>query len=186
MPLTGRLPIAILVLGLPVFAGTVSGIKNFDKVDEHVYRGGQPTDDGFRYLARMGVKTVLDLREGGERARAEECVVKAAGMAYVNIPMGGLTPPTEEQISKILALLEETAPGAVFVHCQRGADRTGVVIAAYHIDHDKWDNARALADANAHHMSFFQFPRKSYIRNFRARKAPLSAPVAVAVPAGKD
>jgi len=184
MPLTGRLPIAILVLGLPVFAGTVSGIKNFDKVDEHVYRGGQPTDDGFRYLARMGVRTILDLRGSGGRAKAEERVVKAAGMTYVNVPMSGLTPPTDDQIKKVLALLEDHAAGAVFVQCQRGADRTGVVIAAYHIDHDKWDNGRALSDADAHHMSFFQFPRKSYIRSFRARNTTAPAPVAVAMSAG--
>jgi protein-tyrosine phosphatase len=54
------------------------------------------------------------------------------------------------------------------VHCLRGADRTGAVIAAYHISHDKWDNARALKDAKAHSMSFFQFPRQNYIQNFRA------------------
>jgi hypothetical protein len=41
------------------------------------------------------------------------------------------------------------------------------VIAAYHISHDKWDNARALKDAKAHSMSFFQFPRQNYIQKFR-------------------
>ena len=53
----------LLVLSLPVFAGSpVQGIHNFYKVDEHVYRGGQPTEEGFRYLAKIGVKTVIDLR----------------------------------------------------------------------------------------------------------------------------
>ena len=28
-----------------------AGIENFDKVDAHVYRGAQPTEEGFRYLA---------------------------------------------------------------------------------------------------------------------------------------
>ena len=49
------------------------------------------------------------------------------------------------------------------------ADRTGAVVAAYHIDHDKWDNDRALRDAKAHSMSYFQFPRQKYIRDFRPR-----------------
>ena len=90
-------------------------------------------------------------------------------MKYVNVPMTGLTPPTEGEITRILAMLEDGTTGPVFVHCQRGADRTGAVIAAYHVDHDKWDNARALMDAKAHSMSFFQFPRQQYILGFRPR-----------------
>lgn len=151
------------------FAGSVPGIKNFDRVDEHVYRGAQPTPEGFQYLASLGVKTVIDLQEADSRAAAERQTVTAAGMAYVNVPMTGLTPPSDAEITRLLALLEDTSAGPVFVHCHRGADRTGAVIAAYHIDHDKWDNARALSDAKAHSMSPFQGPRQSFIREFHGR-----------------
>ena len=168
--------IALLVFGLPVFAGSVPGIKNFDRVDAHVYRGGQPTDEGFQYLAKqLGVKTIIDLRETDDRSKAEERVVTGSGMKYVNVPMTGLTPPTEGEITRILAMLEDGTTGPVFVHCQRGADRTGAVIAAYHVDHDKWDNARALMDAKAHSMSFFQFPRQGFIKDFRARTVEAKA-----------
>jgi protein-tyrosine phosphatase len=162
-----RLPIAILVFGLPVFAGSVPGIKNFDRVDAHIFRGAQPTDEGLQYLAKLGVKTIVDLRETGDRSNAEEHVVTGVGMKYVNVPMTGLVPPTDAEITWILAILEDNRSGPVFVHCLRGADRTGAVIAAYHIAHDKWDNARALNDAKAHSMSFFQFARQSFIKNFR-------------------
>src|SRR5437016_14648889 len=88
--------IFLFALALPVFAGSsVPGIKNFYQVDAHVYRGAQPTDEGFKHLSKIGVKTVIDLREADERSRAEETVVRAAGMQYVNVPMTGLTPPTE-------------------------------------------------------------------------------------------
>jgi protein tyrosine phosphatase (PTP) superfamily phosphohydrolase (DUF442 family) len=169
MYFANRLPIAVLVLGLPVFAGSAPGIKNFDQVDSYVYRGGQPTDEGFQYLAKLGVKTIVDLRETGDRSNAEKRAVTGAGMKYVNVPMTGLTAPTDAEITRILAMLEDNATGPVFVHCLRGADRTGAVIAAYHISHDKWDNARALKDAKAHSMSFFQLPRQNYIQNFRPR-----------------
>ena len=169
MLLACRPLVTLLVFGLPTFAASVPGIKNFDQVDTDVYRGGQPTDQGFQYLARLGVKTVLDLRSPGERSNAEKRVVTAVGMKYVNVPMGGLTPPIEAQMTTIFALLENSTMTPIFVHCRRGADRTGVVIAAYQIDHHKWDNARALEDANAHTMGFFQFPRRKYIRNFKAR-----------------
>ena len=108
-------------------------------------------------------------------------------MQYVNVPMTGLTPPTAEEITKILALLEDTTTGPVFVHCKRGADRTGAVIAAYRIDHNHWDNARALKEAMAHGMSLFQLPRQKYIRTFQprtqagVRAQPSEAQIALAV-----
>jgi protein tyrosine/serine phosphatase len=159
----------LLALTLPVFGGSVQGIRNFYKVDEHVYRGAQPTDEGFRYLAKIGIKTVIDLRGASEGRRNEESVVSAAGMKYINIPMTGLTPPSEAEITRILGMLEDGATGPIFVHCQRGADRTGAVIASYRIDHDGWDNARALKEAMSNGMSFFQIPRQSFIRNFQPR-----------------
>ncbi len=164
------LSLALVVVGLPMF-GAVSapGIKRFEQVDVHVYRGGQPAEEGFRYLAQLGIQTIVDLRGAGDRSTAEEQLVTRLGMQYVSVPMSGFTPPTEAEITKILAILEDHTTGAVFVHCRRGADRTGAVIAAYHIDHDHWENARALKDAKAHGMSFFEFEREQYIKNFGRR-----------------
>jgi tyrosine-protein phosphatase SIW14 len=160
---------SVFFFGLPVFAVSIAGVQNFDRIDEHVYRGAQPTNEGFRNLAKLGVKVVLDLRETDDRAAAERRVVTAAGMKYVNVPMTGLTPPTDAEITKILALLEDGAAGPVFVHCKHGADRTGAVIAAYQIDFHKWDNARALKDAKDHGMGYFQFPRQAYVKSFQPR-----------------
>ena len=169
MEFRNRLSIAFAAFLLPAFAGSAPGIKNFDQVDAHVYRGGQPTDEGFRHLAKIGVKCIIDLRESGSRSAAEQRFVTGAGMRYVSVPMSGLTPPTQGEIDKILSILEDETAGPVFVHCKRGADRTGSVIAAYHIDHDKWTNEKALKDAMSHGMSFFQFPRQGYIRMFQPR-----------------
>lgn len=151
-------------------------IKNFYQVDQKVYRGAQPTKEGFDYLTKLGVKTVIDLREADRRSQQEEKLVTAAGMKYINVPMTGLTPPTDQEIGKILAILEDGTTGPVFVHCKRGADRTGAVIAAYRIDHDGWDNGRALKEAMDRGMSFFQLPRQSYIRNFQPNQVEAKAP----------
>jgi tyrosine-protein phosphatase SIW14 len=163
--------ISLLLLGLPALAAgpSVPGIDNFYEVDQHVYRGAQPTPEGFGYLSQLGVKVVLDLREHDGRSASEERLVTAAGMRYVNVPMSGLTPPTQAETDKILALLEDPAAGPVFVHCKRGADRTGAVIAAYRIDHEKWDNTNALKEARADGMRWMQFDRQKFIRTFQAR-----------------
>lgn len=181
-----RLLVCTIFAVSPLFAGSAPGIRNFDQVDERVYRGGQPTSVGFAYLASLGVKTIIDLREPGDRSTAEERVVTAAGMRYVNVPMTGLTPPSESEITKILSILEGSGAGPVFVHCWRGADRTGAVIAAYHIDHDNWDNSRALKDAKAHGMSFIQLPRERYISEFHRRVATMTAVSAAVAPAAES
>jgi protein-tyrosine phosphatase len=167
LPLCSRFGV-FFVFAFQVFAGSSdSGIENFYQVDQNVFRGAQPSEAGFKYLTKIGVKTVLDLREADQRSRAEEGLVTADGMKYVNIPMTGLAAPTEAEIGRALGILE--GGGAVFVHCKRGADRTGVVIATYRIDHDGWDSERALREAKARGMSFLQLPRMSYIRTFRPR-----------------
>ena len=172
-----RWPLLAIALGIPVFGASpsVPGIQNFRQVDGQVYRGAQPTPDGFKYLSKLGVKVVLDLRESGKRSAGEERMVAADGMRYVSVPMSGLTAPTPDQTNEILTLLEDPASGPVFVHCRRGADRTGAVIAAYRIDREKWDNARALQEAMADGMSRFQFKRQAFIRAFQPRATAVSS-----------
>jgi protein-tyrosine phosphatase len=177
MTLGKRSLIGLLLYGLPVWAASVPGIDNFYQVNQKVYRGAQPTDDGFKYLSSVGVKLVIDLREHDQRAAHEESVVKADGMQYLNVPMTGMTPPTAAEMSKILALLEDGNSGPVFVHCKRGADRTGAVIAAYRIDHDQWENSRALSEAMGNRMSKLQFQRQKFIREYQGK------PVVVAMDA---
>jgi len=171
--------IFLYLIGLPVLAGSsVQGIQNFWQVDDHVYRGAQPSDQGFQNLAKLGVKTVIDLREADGRSKVEEKVVTAAGMRYVNVPMTGLTPPTTEQMTKILTLLQDGSSGPVFVHCKRGADRTGAVIAVYRIQHDQWENRRALSEAMSRGMGWLQLPRQRYVLGYQTQRAeaqPLEA-----------
>jgi uncharacterized protein (TIGR01244 family) len=142
-------------------------IPNFHQVNERIYRGGQPDAQAWPELAKMGVKTVIDLRQVDEHNTAAEAqAVSAAGMNYVNIPMKGFATPTNEQISKALALLNSNEP--VFVHCRKGADRTGAVIACYRIAHDRWQPKQALHEAKSLGMGFAQFDLKNYVMGFHS------------------
>jgi tyrosine-protein phosphatase SIW14 len=178
---------ALFFFSSPALAGSSApGIDNFHQVNEHVYRGAQPTPGGLRYLAKIGVKTIVDLRENGERSSEEAALVTALGMRYINVPMTGLTAPTSAEITRILVLLEAPAAGAAFVHCMRGADRTGAVIAAYRIDHDHWDNGRALNEAMSLGMSFFQLPRQHFIRKFQPLPSMDAPKAATALPTEEE
>jgi len=144
------------------------GVPNFHQVNEHIYRGGQPTNTGFQSLAKLGIKTVIDLRPAAEHSTSsEEQTVEAAGMRYINVPMSGLATPANEEVSKVLALLDANSQGPVVVHCRRGADRTGTVIACYRIEHDHWENDKALQEARSLGMRWIEIGMKHYIMNFK-------------------
>jgi len=179
----GRRSAAILfaaAFGSAAFAGSpaMQGIGNFHKVDDHVYRGAQPSSEGFHALAKLGIKIVVDLREPGERSQSEEKLVTGEGMQYVPVPMQGMHAPPDESVIRVLNLLEDTTTGPVFVHCMRGADRTGNVIACYRIEHDHWQNERALAEARSLGMSRFEKAIQHYVLKYQPR--PLNIAPALA------
>jgi tyrosine-protein phosphatase SIW14 len=149
-------------------AQQATGVSNFHQVNERLYRGAQPNAEGIRSLAALGVKTVIDLRGEGGRAAGERKVVEGAGMRYVAFPLSSTSAPSETQISKLLALLNDASSGPVFVHCRRGADRTGTVIAIYRIAHDGWDNRKALDEAVADGMSWIEVGMRHFIMRYRA------------------
>src|SRR5260370_13610874 len=89
------------------FAGSeTSNVTNFQKVDDHVYRGGQAGNDGFKDLARLGIKIVVDLRQIGEHSQAdEERVVTGLGMRYVSLPIPGMATPKVHHVTTLHPLL---------------------------------------------------------------------------------
>ncbi len=166
---------AALLSGVVLFAATASaqvastpaGVGNFYQVNDHIFRGAQPSTDGFKSLAKMGVKTVIDLREPDERSAAEKKAVEADGMKYINVPMHGMETPSQADIAKVLAIFNDPTAGPVFVHCRRGADRTGTVVACYRISHDKWDNAKALSEAKADGMAWIQRAMANFVKHYQ-------------------
>jgi protein tyrosine/serine phosphatase len=74
-----------------------------------------------------------------------------------------------------MGLLNDVTSGAVFVHCKRGADRTGNVIAVYRIFHDGWDSKRALSEARSYGMSVFQRGMQHYVMDYKLAGSLASA-----------
>ena len=141
------------------------GIANFDRVNENLYRGAQPNNVGIEALARLGVKTIINLRMANDVWPAEDAEARARGITYTNVPMSGLGRPTNEQVTMVLSILENPrAP--VFIHCQHGCDRTGTIIACYRIKHDQWTSEQALAEAKEYGMSRWEFGMKSFVTDF--------------------
>jgi len=149
------------------------GVPNFHQVDEHVYRGAQPHGEGFANLAKLGIKTIIDLR--GEAS--EEAAVDNTGMHYVHLPWSGYKAPSDSEIKAVLTLLDDRSEWPVFIHCKRGADRTGTAIACYRIAHDHWSSQQALAEAKAFGMSSLERAMQHYILRFARQNADFTAVV---------
>lgn len=141
-------------------------VRNFGKVNDHLYRGGEPTVVGLQELAAMGVKVDIDLRQPGEGTDVEQAAAKKIGMKYINIPFPPFSAPPNSLVARVLALLTGSNTDAVFVHCRRGKDRTGTVIACYRIQHDGWNRERALTEAKQYGISFAERGMRSYILHF--------------------
>lgn len=148
------------------YATSSKDLPNLYKINDNLYRGGQPTEAGIRKLMAMGVKTVIDLRNDDDRARREETWVKSAGLRFVNIPLSNIRGPKDEKIEAILAQIERSENQPVFIHCKRGADRTGTAIATYRISHDRWTADRANTEAKKFGFGWWQFFMKDYINDY--------------------
>ena len=124
---------------------TIAGIPNAGEVTPALYRGGQPTSQGFEALANLGINIVVDLR--GSRKDESELVTKL-GMRYVSIPWH-CPFPKDDAFASFLTLLRQNPGEKVFVHCRLGDDRTGMTIAAYRMAEQSWTAIRAKQEMEA-------------------------------------
>jgi len=117
------------------------GLPNLHQVTPTLYRGAQPTAAGMRRLRAMGVKTVLNLRSfNSDREELGD-----TGLAYEHISMKAWHPERED-IIRFLQVTTDKNRTPVFVHCQHGADRTGLMCAVYRVTVCNWTKAEAIRE----------------------------------------
>ncbi|HEX5733916.1 MAG TPA: tyrosine-protein phosphatase [Blastocatellia bacterium] len=164
--------------GLAGQAPRYAELPNFHKVNEKLYRGGQPREGGVKKLAELGIKTIINLRGADDLTRAEEAEAKAAGLTYFNIAMPGLSRPTHDQVARVMAILNDEQRWPVFIHCKRGSDRTGTIVALYRISNEEWTDNQAMTEAKRHGMSWLEFGMKDYVSDYyRDRSANRQKPM---------
>ena len=124
-----------LVLALGGYALYALATDNFHTVvPGQVYRSGQMDADDFsHYIQKYGIKSILNLR--GENPtthwhQAEIATAARLNVAHYDRSLGSGTPLTLEQMDELVNLLRE-APKPILIHCNGGADRSGLVSALY-------------------------------------------------------
>ncbi len=162
----------------------LAGIHNAGKINDVLYRGAQPKENGLAELKKLGVTTIVDLRgEDREKLDWERSAAAALGMRFVHIPVSGWSPPSDEQVAQFLALFRDDPHQKVFVHCRFGDDRTGVFVATYRMAVDKWSPEQAMGEMYFFGFNGFWHPSmKKFIREFpnHLRSTSALAPLAQA------
>ncbi len=170
--LIGRQPIAWLIRSLQIAAlcvgltavsiGAYCGViiydGNFQAVKPGVlYRSAQPTGNELRsYAGEYGIKSVLNLRGAhvGNRWYDDEMAAShALGIAHYDYPISAKRFVTRQQIAQILKIVRD-APKPLLIHCQSGADRSGLVAALY-----RYTTGASAAQADAQlSLAYGHFP----------------------------
>ena len=128
----------------------LAGVPNLHKVSEDVYRGAQPTAEGMQQLRKLGVRTIINLRS----FHSDRDEIGETGLGYEHIYMKTWH-PEDEEVMRFLKTITDPNRTPVFVHCQRGADRTGTMCAIYRIAVEGWSKAAAIKEMTKGGFGFY-------------------------------
>lgn len=137
-------------------------IDNFGRTNENYFRGAQPDSSDYKDLAAFGIKTVIDLTRDGRSD--EPGLVRRAGMKFYRIPLTTSEAPSQAAVSQFLKLVNDPANWPVYVHCQGGRHRTGVMTAVYRMTNESWSANQAYDEMKRYH--FEGFPGHPVLKDF--------------------
>jgi protein tyrosine phosphatase (PTP) superfamily phosphohydrolase (DUF442 family) len=161
------------------------GLPNLHRVAANLYRGAQPTAAGIRELKAMGVRTIVNLRS----MHSDKDLLGDTGLSYVEISCHAWHPEDEDVVAFLKVVADETK-GPFFVHCQHGADRTGMMVAIYRVVCEGWEKEDAIDEMTEGGFGFHPLWRglPKYVRALDVeairRKAGIKAPASSG--AGRD
>ena len=103
------------------------GVANWFVVSPDVHRCAQPSRAGMRQLAAFGIQSVVNLRE----YHSDVDEVEGTPLALNELPLDAGDLTYAQLVDALRAVVQAKKP--VVVHCWRGADRTGAVVAAWRV-----------------------------------------------------
>jgi protein tyrosine/serine phosphatase len=143
LPLAARQSVAEAVVRPPSWATPVAldGAPNLHRVEDNFFRSAQPSAQGFKSLATLhGVRTVVSLRA----FNSDEALARGLDLRLVRFPIHTWNIKRADAVAALQTLRRASREAPVLLHCQHGADRTGLIAALYRILYQGWSKDAAL------------------------------------------
>lgn len=141
---------------------------NLYRVTPQFYRSAQFSKSQVTELEDLSIRTSIDLRE----LHSDAIDLKGSHIQQVRVRMNTWKITNQEVIAALVAIHRAEATGPVLVHCQHGADRTGLITAMYRIVYQGWTKDAALDEllhgGYGYHPVWRNIP--AYIRNVNVNK----------------
>jgi protein tyrosine phosphatase (PTP) superfamily phosphohydrolase (DUF442 family) len=139
-----------------------SHLRNFYKVSDTLYRGAQPSPLGMRELERMGIRTIINLRDW----HSDRTALKGTSLRYEHVRMSAAW-PRDKDVIRFIQIVSKRENGPFFVHCQHGADRTGTMCAVYRVAFQGWNKNEAIEEVTKGGFGFHKIWNMTLIPWFR-------------------
>ncbi len=134
-----------------------------ERVSEGVFRGPHPGEADLRELSGMGIGTVLSLEDNPSVVAEEEKACRSHNINFVNIPLSEVAPPSPHALKQAVSVIQKYRDRGIYVHCRRGVDRTGYVIASFRmlVENCKFDTAYKECCDHGHSKLIYFFWKNS-------------------------
>ena len=149
----------------PARVDEMRGLPNFGAVSEGLYRGAQPTAEGFQILEARGIRTVISLRDWHDDAP----LLAGTQLKYVHLPCSPLG-VREADVIAFLKVVKAPENQPVFVHCEFGADRTGMMVGAYRVVMLGWSNEAAAKELASYGFHEVFGPIRRYVEKMEGER----------------
>jgi protein tyrosine phosphatase (PTP) superfamily phosphohydrolase (DUF442 family) len=128
-------------------------------------------------VRRLGIRSVIDLRQPWEGVEAERAVLSALGVEHIHIPSEQL--PADAAVNRFLEVMGSPASYPVLIHCRHGIGRSVLFSAIYRIEFEGWEGEQAR-QASRRLLHFRRFvpgggfaidgPKGVYLLRYAARR----------------
>lgn len=115
-------------------------MENFDKM---LWRGPHPD---YPSLAEDDFDGVINLEPGYREIWQEMYDAKAAHVVVSPMPLCPVFPPSKSAVRYIVDSLRSLSEFKILLHCLKGVDRTGYIVAAYRVLVQGWTIDAACAE----------------------------------------
>jgi protein tyrosine/serine phosphatase len=119
----------------------LEGVPNLHRISPMLYRSEQPTALGMKNLEKLGIRTVINLRYfNNDDKEVRGTSLRTERTKILTWRIG------DKHVIEVMRMLKQSGNGPFLIHCQHGADRTGLMSAMYRVLEQGWTPSDALAE----------------------------------------